>query len=435
MSNARFSRRSMLALTGAAVSAPLVVPSSVFGAGAPSNRLTVGHIGVGGKGSDHLRAHAANPQVQVLAVCDVDYGRRQAARQAVEAAGSAASRNGAYRSCAEYEDYRVLLERQDIDAVVVATPDHWHAPICIAAAKAGKDIYCEKPLTLTVAEGPVVVDAVRRYGRVLQTGSQERSGGGSRYACELVRNGRLGKLREIEIGLPASRSDVGPQREMPVPRGFNYDMWLGPAPWAPYTRARCHGSFRYIFDYSGGEMTDRGAHVADIALWGADQWIRGRADVEPIGRAEFYSGSLFNTAVRYNVEWRFDNGLRMLVSSERPRGVKFIGSEGWVFVAIHGGSLSASNPALLREPIGETEVRLLRSRRGHREDWHEAVRTRGPVVAPVEEGARTATFCHLCNISLLLGRRVRWDWDAYRFAGDAEADRLLWRPGRAPWCT
>ncbi|MHC4501121.1 MAG: Gfo/Idh/MocA family protein [Planctomycetota bacterium] len=243
------------AIAAGAAAFPYFVPASALGtagAAAPGNRITMGFIGTGGRGRFNMAAFMAEPDVQVLAVCDVDARHREKARDTANLSSKS--------SCSDFRD---LLARDDIDTIVISTPDHWHVPIAIAAVKTGKDVFCEKPLTLTIAEGRALSDAVRNYHRVFQTGSQQRSEAGFRFACELVRTGRIGKLNIIKAGLPGSRT-IGPQPVMPVPEGFDYDMWLGPAPWKPYTKARCHGRFRHIFDYSGGKFVDWGAHHLDI---------------------------------------------------------------------------------------------------------------------------------------------------------------------------
>jgi len=267
---------------------------------AASNRIVMGCIGMGGRGTRNMQGFISSGEVQVVAVCDVDAGRLKRAQELL-----ASKYNN--KDCAAYRDYREMLARDDIDAVSIATPDHWHALPAVTAAKAGKDIYCEKPLAHIIAEGRAMVDAVRRYNRVLQTGSQERSGR-ARYACELVRNGRIGKLHTIRTYLPTANRQCDPQPLMPVPEGFDYDTWLGPAPWAPYTEKRCHSNFRWNLDYSDGELTDRGAHVNDIALWGAGPFLKGPIEIE--GQGRFPTEGLWNTATAYRIRYRFANSWR-----------------------------------------------------------------------------------------------------------------------------
>ncbi|MGA2500241.1 MAG: Gfo/Idh/MocA family oxidoreductase [Tepidisphaeraceae bacterium] len=429
----RLSRRTFVRT--AAVAAPyLLAPRRALAADpklAPGNRIGVGIIGVGGRGGYHLKAMLDHPGVQVVAVCDANLTRREAARERTSEKYAEAEKSGQYKGCASVQDFRELIARGDVDAVIIATPDHWHALAAIMAMKAGKDVYCEKPVSLTVAEGREVVSAAQRFGRILQVGSQERSNPRGRYACELVRNGRIGRLKTITIGLPVDARDCGLQPEQPIPPDLDYNLWLGPAPYAPYTKVRVSGNFRYIYDYSGGEMTDRGAHVADIALWGAQPWLKGPVAIEP-KNAAFYTNSLYNTAIRYHITFTYASGLQIIVQHDRARGIRFEGERGWIEVAIHGCATTASDPAILTSTIGPDEVHLHESP-GHHDDFLHAVRTRGDVVAPPEEGHRTATFCHLCNLSLILGRTLTWDPQTEQFVHDPEADRMLSRPMRVPW--
>lgn len=434
MRSYKTTRRDFLRKAGAvslgALAFPYIVPSSAFGADgavAPSNRIAMGAIGTGGQGTWNLRNFLGNPGVQMLAVCDVDKAHREPAKNAVD-------EKYGNKDCAAYNDFRELLARPDIDAVCIGTPDHWHGYICIQAAKNGKDMYCEKPLVNTIAEGIAVREAVHRYGRVLQTGSHERSRPNARYACELVRNGRVGKLHTIHVHLPwdekrpalLNAEDI----PMPVPEGFDYDMWLGPTPWVAYTERRCHFDFRYILEYSGGEVTDRGAHVIDIGQLGNNTDDTGPVEVK--GKGEFLNKGLFDCAFKYEFEFTYANGVRMLCTQNEPRGVKFEGTDGWVFVHIHGGNLEASRPELLREVIGPNEEHLGRSP-GHHEDFLNAVRTRGVPFASVEVGHRSATMCHLANIAMLTGRTLKWDPVQERVTNDDTAQRMTYRPPRSPW--
>ena len=298
-----------------AIAFPHVIPSSARGADgtvAPSNRITLGCIGTGNRGADVMKSLLKDERVQVVAVCDVN--RESAgywngavagldpARKIVEQHYAGQKASGTYKGCAALEDFREVIARQDIDAVLVATPDHWHASPVIMAAKAGKDIYCEKPLSLTIAEGRAMSDAVKKYKRVLQTGSQQRSEDRFRRACELVRNGRLGDLHTVKCGLPGGRPDFGKtgdrKKPEPVPEGFNYDMWLGPAPQAPYAPARCHVNFRWILDYSGGQVTDWGGHHPDIAQWGMNTERTGPVEIKN-AKGVFPKDDLWNTATEY----------------------------------------------------------------------------------------------------------------------------------------
>lgn len=413
-------------LAAGALAVPTLIPSSALGrdgAVAPSNRITMGCIGLGGQGTGNMRGFLGDPQVQILALCDVDRGHLEQARNAV---------NERYQNqdCLCTGDYREVLARPDIDTVLVCTPDHWHAVISVAAAKAGKDIYCEKPLANSVAEGRAVADAVHRYGRVLQTGSHERSRQSVRYACELVRNGRIGKLHTIRVNLPVDHGPIPPQPVMAVPEGFDYDFWLGPAPWATYTERRCHFSFRYILDYSGGEMTDRGAHIIDIAQLGHGSDDTGPVEISGLGWAP--TDGLFNTFMKYKFECVYADGVKLIGESVQPRGLKFEGDKGWIFIHIHGGDLEAEPASLLREAIGPDEIQLGRST-GHHEDFLNCVKTRGVPMASAETGHRTASICHLVNIALLTGRPLKWDPKEEKVLNDPGANQMVTRTLRSPW--
>ena len=431
MSASKTSRRTFLkrasVTSAAAVAFPYIIPSSALGADgaiAPSNRVVMGAIGVGGQGTGNMRAFLGSPGVQMIAACDVDAGHVGRAKGIVD-------KRYDNTDCATYGDFRRLLARDDIDAVCVGTPDHWHGLVTLAAAQSGKDIYCEKPLVNTIAEGRVVCDAIKRYGRVLQTGSHERSRPNARYACELVRNGRIGKLQSMTVNLPPNSWQLpGPNPPMAVPEGFDYDMWLGPTPYETYTTNRCHFWFRYILDYSGGEVTDRGAHVIDIGQLGNNTDHTGPVEIK--GKGEFPLDGLYDTAQLFEFEYTYADGMKMFVTSDHPRGVKFQGTEGWVFVHIHGGNLTAEPASLLQEVIGPNEVNLGRSP-GHHADFLNAVRTRSATMAPPEVGHRSATMCHLANIAMQTGKTIHWDPVAERITNDDAAQRMTSRPMRAPW--
>jgi hypothetical protein len=431
------SRRDFLRRTGAvaagAVAFPYIIPASALGADghvAPSNRVVMASIGVGGQGSYDTSALMNVPGVQMVAVCDVDKAHRKKARAMVEDFYSKRNETD-YKGCEDYNDFREVLARPDIDAVMIAPPDFWHAIISIEAAKAGKDIYCEKPLANSIPEGRAVVDAIRKYKRVFQTGSHERSRDNARYACELVRNGRIGKLHTIRVNLPIdNHGPIGPQPTMPVPEGFDYNMWLGPAAYAPYTEKRCHFYFRYILDYSGGEMTDRGAHIIDLAQLGSGTDRMGPLSAE--GQGWFPEDGLFNTAMSYKFQFELQNGVKLIGESSGVRGVKFEGTDGWIFIHVHGGDLEAEPASLLKEVIGPNELHLGRSR-GHHLDFVENVRSRGECKAPAEVGHSTATLCHMANIAMRLGRKLRWDAEKEQFINDEEANRMMVPSMRGPW--
>ena len=405
----------------AAFGFPLIVPSSVFGKQAPSNRLTIACIGTGSMGMSNLRGFLGQPGTQTVAVCDVDKKRLQEALDAAKLNKSSG-----------YTDFRQVLARRDIDVVVNSTPDHWHVPISLEAVRAGKDVYCEKPLSLTISEGRRLCDAVERYGRVFQTGSHQRSDRNFRFVCELVRNGRIGPVREVIVEIPAnSRKNPIVWQPQPVPAELDYDMWLGPAPWAPYTKQRCHYSFRFIRDYGGGQLTNWGAHHLDIV-----QWALGKDDGGPLkicGKGIFPRDGLFNTADEVCIEYTYENDVRVIcrTNPKTTTGeILFKGEDGWIRVSRE--ETSAAPAGLLKSRLGPAEIHLYRSSE-HRKNFLECIRTRGQMVTPVQVGHRSATVCHLGNIAMLLGRQLRWDEALEEFPGDAEAGRLLDRPVRSWW--
>jgi predicted dehydrogenase len=434
---ARTSRRRFLQQTSlasaAAIGFPYVVPATALGrdgAVAPSERIVMGAIGTGGMGKGDINAMMDSREVQFVAVCDVDTNHRNQARNQVNA-------KYGNQDCQAYADFRELLGRQDIDAVNVTTPDHWHALCSVAAANAGKHVYCEKPLANSVAEGRAICEAVKRNKVILQTGSHERSGGNARLACELVRNGRLGKVHTVEINLPCdddhhkqARQLVGTPKEQAVPAGFDYDFWLGHTPVVPYSDKRCHFWWRFNLAYGGGEMTDRGAHVIDIAQLGLGMDDSGPVEYEARGMRD--AGAFYNTFWDYTFTNTYANGVRMVGRSQGPRGLKFIGDRGWIFVAIHGGALQAEPAGLLQEKIGEGELQLGRSP-GHQRNFIESILSGQPPVATAEIGHRTGTICHLNNIAMLLGRKIKWDPVKEQVIDDSEANRLLAPTMRAPW--
>jgi predicted dehydrogenase len=438
-------RRNFLRAAVAAVgagAAPYVAPASALGAEggpAPSERITIGCIGLGGRGTVNMHEFLNRDRAQVVALCDVDAGSTRyedawhrglaPAREAAERHYAARRASGTYRGPDGYADFRDVLARPDVDAVCIATPDHWHAPMVVASARAGKDVYCEKPLSLTIADGQAMVAAVRRYGRVFQCGSQRRSSAKCRTSCELVRNGRIGRLQSVRVGLPgghwirsnAKRSET-PE---PVPEGFDYDLWLGPAPWAPYTYDRCHWNFRWNLDYSGGQVTDWGAHYIDMAHWGMGCDLSGPVEVE--GRATWPDpAALWNTATSFEFTCTYEGGVRLIVRSAGG-GVRFEGTDGWV--DLEGRT---NPPSLARETVGPGETHLYESISQH-DNFLDCVRSRGVTAAPVEVAHRSISVAHLGNIAMLTGRRIKWDPGGEHVLGDPEAARMLSRPKRTPW--
>ena len=426
-----FLKKAAAAAMGAA-GLPLFIPARALGRdgnSAPSDRITIGCIGVGGMGTANMTSFLHKRDAHVVAVCDVDAVHRKAAADAVNA-------NYGSKDCAQYEDFRELIARPGLDAVSIATPDQWHGVIAVAAAMAGLDIYGEKPLAYTISEGRAIVDAVKRYARVWQTGSWQRSQRHFRYGCELVRNGRIGKVHTVRVGLPYGNSiaDMGGYQVTNPPAGFNYDMWLGPAPWAPYCPNRCHWNFRWISDYSGGQLTDWAGHHCDIANWGMN--TERSAPIEIEGTAEFPPANegLFDTAEGYRFEARFKEGFTMIVADRKKQplgmGVQFEGENGWVYVDRSG--IDASPKSLLTSVIGPDEVHLYVSD-DHHQNFLDCVRSRSLTVTPVEVAHHSIMVGHLGLIAMKLGRKVVWDPAAERFVNDPAADSYLVRPMRSPW--
>lgn len=375
-----------------------------------------------------MRWAMGNDAVEMVAVCDVDQG---VLNKALGTAGQHHRRRGRESSGVKgYTDFREVLARDEIDGVILGTPDHWHVPMAVAALDAGKDVYVEKPLSLTIGEGRVLAQAVSRTRRMVQVGSQQRSDGKFRLACELVRSGRIGTIRKVEVGIPTRPGRVRDWSPMDVPEGFDYDMWLGPAPREPYHKDRCHYNFRFVTDYSGGDITNWGAHYLDIAQWGLDADASGPLAVR--GKGSRHVGALHDCFFDIDVHYDFPGGVDLHLHTGGG-GTKFIGDDGWVFV--NRGKIQTHPASLVREGIGAGDVHLRRSRGGHMEGWLEAMRTRDEteLVAPVEVGHRTATLCHLANISMELQRELRWNPAAERFENDTQANRMRTRPSRAPW--
>ncbi len=434
----RMDRRDFLkrtaALSAAAVGFPMIIPASALGANgtiAPSNRIVMGCIGVGSQGTGNMKGFLPFPEAQFVAVCDVDRAHRENAQNIVnETYGN--------KDCAGYDDFRELLERSDLDAVSIAVPDHWHAIPAIAVAKKGLDIYAEKPLALTINEGKAMVEAVHRYGTIWQTGSWQRSKSNFHRGCELVRNGRIGNVHTVEVGLPTGHA-IESQPVMPIPDGFDYNFWLGPAPEAPYTEKRCHWNFRWILDYSGGQLTDWAAHHCDIANWGMG--TEGTGPVSVKGEGVFPRVGLYNAAINYNLECRYapgaspvaPDGFTMYVADQKTyhMGTRFIGTEGEIFVD-RGDTLEAKPASLLDSEIGPNEVHLYKSE-NHAQNFFDCVRSRKQCVAPIHAAHRAITIAHLGNIAMALGREVRWDPVAESFPNDPTAERKLKRAMRGSW--
>jgi predicted dehydrogenase len=442
------SRRRFLEAGVASIAAPYFVPSALFGATAPSNRITLGVIGGGNQSMGVLLPKfVANAGAQIVSLCDVNrgsfgykdakhfYGREPAGKFINDEYAKQKDRAD-YRGCDLTADYREIIARDDIEAVVVATPDHWHSRMTIEAAAAGKDIYCEKPLSLTIADGRAMVEAVRKHNRILQTGSNQRSNPVTRHACELVRNGRLGAIKKITAFVgPNNKNGPGPGwKPMPVPDGFDYETWLGPAAEAPYHQDRCLYNFRFIYDYSGGQITNFGAHSNDIVQWALGMDDTGPVEVEYVSATWPETGSLFNTALRSKFLYRYANGQEVSceTSDRISVGVRFEGKAGTLTVTNRG--LSSEPASLAKSIIGKNEVHLYKSD-DHTSNFIDCVKSRQTPAAPVEVGHRSASICHLGAIACRLGQQgeigvLRWDPKAEQFTNSESANRLLVREKR-----
>jgi hypothetical protein len=430
----------------AIASFPYIVPSSVLGANGavpPSEKIVMGFIGVGSMGGGHLRSFLGYKDVRVAAVCDLREMFRQKAKDRV-------NQHYGDQGCETYNDFREMLSRKDIDAVAVVTPDHWHSLVGLEAALNGKDMYYEKPLSMSVREDKVLRDMINRYGIIFQFGTQQRSDERFRFACELVRNERIGKLHTIMVSShPSHPCPNQPTQPMPDKKEFDYDMWLGPAPWAPYTYQRCAsramgtlGMWTFIHDYSlGGLGGAWGIHHVDIAQWGNGTDHTGPIEIE--GTGVIPEDGFVDTAVSWEIEHKYANGVKMIhmntatalkrapqFSLHKSVGILFLGSEGWVFVC--RDLIEAHPKSLLTSTIGPDEIRLPRSN-NHRRNFIDCVKTRQKTICPIETAVRSDTICHQDDIAIRLGRKLRWDPEREGFINDEQANRMLTRPMRSPW--
>lgn len=432
-------RRQFLKKASSAVVAlnfPTIIPSSVLGRGGrtvPNDRIVMGMIGVGDMGTGHVRSFLGHQDVQIVAICDVRESHRVRAKGIVDQYYN-------NHDCVIYGDFRELLDRGDIDAVCLATPDHWHTLIGLEAARQGKHIYYEKPLSLSIEEAKSIRAAVKQYNIVFQFGTQQRSDNRFRFACELVRNGRIGQLQTIMLG-SANYKPIPNQPTEPIPSGFDYDLWLGPAPAAPYTHERCTRNWTLIYDYSLGCVSGAwGIHDVDIA-----QWANESDHTYPItteGTGVFPTEGLYDTAVAWEVEHTYPNGV-ILRHMDMPTalkrawqfnlhwmGILFIGSEGWIFVC---RELIETDPkSLLKINTNSFEIQLPRST-DHRCNFIDAVKSNNQPISSIDVATHSDIVCHLADISMRLGRKLCWDPENERFIGDDEANRLMSRPLRSPW--
>lgn len=417
-------RRRFLKTGAAALAAPLILPARLFGQNAPSNKITVGVIGTGSKGLGGMQNFMNNPAAEVVAVCDVN-------KNHLNAAGSIAKVPAERR----YNDFRELLARKDVDAVLIATPDHWHVLQAIAALKAGKDVYCEKPLSNTILEGRALVKAVRKHKAVFQHGTQLRSLFANRKVCTLVRNGVIGDVRHVTIGSPPGLA-TGDHPAEPVPAWLDWDLFQGPAPEKPYTPWRCArvvpgdlAAWYFISDYSkAGWVAGFGVHDIDLALWGLGITDEGPVTIE--GQGVFPTSGLFDTVLTYELNFTWPDGRRITMTDtgRHPHGVKFHGEKDWLFCRF---DMQASNREILRTPIDNLPVQLYESRQ-HEENFITCCQSRKETIAPIDAAHRATSLCLAAGICLKLGRKLVWDPKSERF-DDKEANKQLGYTMRGPW--
>ncbi|MEI7899551.1 MAG: Gfo/Idh/MocA family oxidoreductase [bacterium] len=436
------SRRSMLKLLAASSAAPFILPGRLLGADAPSKKITLGSIGVGWQGGGNLGAFLGLDDCRVVAICDVNENHLKDAVNNV---------NGRYQNqdCKGYKDFRELLARKDIDAVCISTPDHWHSIPAIAAANAGKDIFCEKPLSHTLAEGIAMVSAVQKNKRIWQTGSWQRSNGEFRWAAELIQNGYIGKVTRVEVGLPSGHADFdGSGKDKPngtAPAYVDYDFWTGPAQMMPFNPCRFNKNWRWNYNYGGGQLMDWIGHHCDIAHWGLANPKFGCGPDDAVGPLEVSATAEFppkddvwNTATKYRVECKYPNNVEVVIAGgygEIQGGAKWIGPNGWV--RVDRGTIEASDKQWIRdiqdrEKKGDLEIALYKSP-GHQREFIDSIKSRKRTLTPVEIAHRSQTPGHLGYIASVVGRKLKWDAAKQVIVGDAEASKLMTKKMRAPW--
>ncbi len=445
-SSSSTSRRRFLQTAAAVIAAPTILPASVLGKGgatAPSERITLGFVGVGGRGFQNLKGLMKSEDSQVVAVCDVDalhYGKfetrqgnpygREAAKLTVNAHYEGKKLEG-YKGCDAYSDFREVCGRDDIDAVVVSTPDHWHALCTLEALRNGKDVYCEKPVVHRFHEGQLVVAEVAKQGAIFQTGSQQRSTANFHQAVELILNGVIGKVKRVEVGLPQGHAQAEGNTEITEPpASLDYGFWTGPTEMLPYMRARSHWNWRWHLAYGGGQLMDWIGHHNDICHWGLGMDQSGPESVEAVGWT-WPETDVYNSPVDYEVRCTYAGGIETSIGSVNPMGTKWIGEEGWVYV--NRGALEASNPDWLKKDFNPGEVKAYKSS-DHHLNFLEGVKSRKTCVAPAETAHRSITPGHLAYVSQELGKKIQWDPAKEQIVGDEEAQKILMAtPYRAPW--
>jgi len=451
MNRRNFIEKSSLAVASFGI--PTIVPSSVFGKNAPSNRVTVGLIGTGRQGygqnlqgSEQKLLGTKIPGLldiagaQIVAACDVDSWRLNKAKATIEAHYAQKSPSGIYKGCSVYEDFREIINRKDIDAVMISTPDYWHVPMGIMAAKAKKHISCEKPLSMSVHQGRELVNALKKYGVVNRTDSEFRSVRPQNQAVELVRNGRIGTLQKVEIFFPSDPTPVATQVDMPIPKELNYDLWLGPMPYVPYTEKRVHTPFDIlkrpnwmrIDNYAQGMIANWGAHYFDLTQWANNSEYSGPVEVE--GRGEFPK-SLWNSMINFQVTYSYANGVVVTcqqASMSKP-SIKYIGSDGWILVDGYPGIVSASNPKILTSKPEGSELDLSKTL-WDKTDFIEAIKTNRKTLEPIEVGHRTISISQIGLIACQLQEKLKWNPEKELFEGNNAANALLTSPmARKQW--
>jgi myo-inositol 2-dehydrogenase / D-chiro-inositol 1-dehydrogenase len=451
MNRRSFIEKSSLAVASFGI--PTIVPASVFGKNAPSNRITVGLIGTGRQGygqnlqgSEQKLLGTKIPglldiaDAQIVAACDVDSWRLNKAKATIEAHYAKNSPSGIYKGCSVYEDFREIINRKDIDAVMISTPDYWHVPMGIMAAKAKKHVSCEKPLSMSVHQGRELVNALKKYGVVNRTDSEFRSIRPQNLAVELVRNGRIGTLQKVEVTFPSDPTPVPTQADMPIPKELNYDFWLGPMPYVPYTDMRVHTPFDIlkrpnwmrVDNYAQGMIANWGAHYFDVTQWANNSEYSGPVEVE--GKGEFPK-SLWNTMINFQVTYRYANGME-LTCQQTPTSkpsIKYIGSDGWILVEGYPGIVSASNPKILTSKPEGSELDLSKTL-WDKTDFIEAVKTNRKTLEPIEVGHRTISISQIGLIACQLQEKLKWNPEKELFEGNNAANALLVAPlARKQW--
>ncbi len=429
--NGSMNRRDFLKTTvaaGAGASLFTIIPASALGRNghiAPSNRITMGCIGVGGQGNSNLDAFLNEQDCQVIAVCDVDKNHARDTKGKID-------RRYGNSDCTAYGDFRELIARKDIDVISLCTPDHWHAVPAVLAASSGKDIFGEKPISHCLAEGRAMADAVKKHGRIWQTGSWQRSIENFRMGCELVRNGRIGKIVRVEVGLPTG-SPCGPVQFKDAPPELDYNFWVGPSRMLPYCDQRTHWNWRWQLDFGGGQMMDWIGHHMDIAHWGLDYDTTGPIEIE--GTGNYPDTGIWDAATTYHFVCKYRSGVEVHVANGGNAnirgGTKWIGEDGrWVWV--DRGGFDANPKSLLSEKIGPDEKQLFRSP-GHHRNFLDCVKSRQATLTPAETAHRSASVGHLGQAAMLLGRKIHWNPDTETIIGDPTASRMLSTPMRSPW--